>query len=104
MSPWSGDFGEPAPPKIKLGGSPLNSLNLDRLKNPTDRKHWRRGCKINHSGQNNRSALLRRVHYQNDNFIADEAGALRSRFGSFAGGYVVSRAPGNAVPSNRPNR
>ena len=28
LSPWSSDFGEPAPPKHNLGASPLNSLNL----------------------------------------------------------------------------
>ena len=28
LSPWSSDFGEPAPPKHNLGASPLNSLSL----------------------------------------------------------------------------
>ena len=29
LSPWSGDYGEPAPPKKGFGASPLNSLNLN---------------------------------------------------------------------------
>ena len=39
LSPWSGDFGEPAPPKHNLGASPLNSLNLSsKISGRADRR------------------------------------------------------------------